>query len=80
MSVKADRIEILGSQDFENFPVTGFFSSVSQGNTGGNSGDIILEANSILVRDFGTFTTFLETATDGAGNAGNIESQGHEQP
>ncbi len=72
VSIKADRIEILGSQDFENVPVTGIFSSVAQGNTGGSSGDIKLEGNSILVRDFGTVTTFLETATDGAGNAGNI--------
>ena len=70
--VKADRIEILGSQDFENFPVTGIFSSVAQDNTGGSSGDIKLEANSILVREFGTFTTFLEAGTDGAGNSGNI--------
>jgi filamentous hemagglutinin family protein len=73
VSVKADSIEILGSQDFDNFPVTGIFSSVAQGNTGGSSGDIKLEANSILARDFGTVTTFLETATDGAGNAGDIE-------
>ena len=72
VSVSANRIEILGSQDFENSPVTGIFSSVAQGNTGGSSGNIKLEANSILVRDFGTVTTFLETATDGTGNAGNI--------
>jgi filamentous hemagglutinin family protein len=75
VSVKADRIEILGSQDFENSPVTGIFSNVLQDSTGGSSGDIKLEANSILVREFGTFTTFLETATDGAGNSGNITLQ-----
>ena len=70
--VKADSIEIIGSQDFENFPFTGIRSDIAEGSTGGNSGNITLEADSILVQDFGTFTTTLETTTGGAGNAGNI--------
>ncbi|MDE3050970.1 MAG: filamentous hemagglutinin N-terminal domain-containing protein, partial [Nitrospirota bacterium] len=70
--VKADRIEIIGTQDFDHIPFTGIRSDIAQGSTGGNSGNITLEANSILVQDFGTFTTTLETTTSGAGNAGNI--------
>ena len=70
--VKADRIEILGSQDFDNFPFTGIRSDVAQGSKGGSSGDITLEANSILMKDFGTGSTMLETSTPAAGNAGNI--------
>jgi filamentous hemagglutinin family protein len=70
--VKANGIEIIGSQDFDNFPFTGIRSDISEGSTGGNSGNITLEANSILVQDLGTFTTILEATTSGAGNAGNI--------
>lgn len=70
--VKADRIEILGSQDFENAPFTGIRSEAAPGSTGGSSGDIKLEANSILVKDFGTFSTTVDTDTGGTGNAGNI--------
>jgi filamentous hemagglutinin family protein len=62
VSVKANHVEVMDS---------GIFSD-SISNTGGNSGDIRLEANSILVNDTGTFTTMLETSTQGAGNAGNI--------
>jgi filamentous hemagglutinin family protein len=70
--VKADRIEIIGTQDFNNPPFTGVRSDVAEANTGGNSGDIKLEANSLLVKDFGTGSTTLETVTQGAGSAGNI--------
>ena len=70
--VKANTIEIIGSQDFDNFPFTGIRSDISEGSTGGNSGNITLEGNSILVQDLGTFTTIVETTTAGAGNAGNI--------
>ncbi len=71
--IRANNIEVLGSQDFDNFPLTGIFSVVTPDSTGGNSGNIQLEAaNSILVREFGTFTTFLESRTHGAGNAGNV--------
>jgi filamentous hemagglutinin family protein len=72
ISINADRIDILGSQDFENFPLTGVIAHVNEGSTGGNGGDINLEANTILGKEFGTFTTFVETITSGAGNAGNI--------
>jgi filamentous haemagglutinin family N-terminal domain len=68
--VKADRIEIIGSSD-PDVLFTGIRSDVAAGSTGGNSGDIKLEANSILVQDAGPFTTILETQ-GGAGNAGNI--------
>src|SRR5262245_14942115 len=75
--VKADSIEIIGSQDFENFPFTGIRSNIAEGSTGGNSGNITLEANSILVQDLGTFSTILEATTGGAGNSGNIVLSGN---
>ncbi|HJT21906.1 MAG TPA: filamentous hemagglutinin N-terminal domain-containing protein [Nitrospira sp.] len=70
--VKADQIQIIGSTDMDNLPFTGVRSDISPGSTGGNSGNILLEANTILVQDLGTFTTTVETATGGAGHAGNI--------
>ena len=74
--VKADRIEILGTVTLEDLfsgrgdpsAFTGIRSNVSPGSTGGNSGAITLEANSILIKDFAKILTI----TDGAGNAGNI--------
>src|SRR5262249_9696944 len=53
-------------------PTTGITSDISLGSTGGNAGNIALEANSILIQDFGTFSTTIESITQGAGNAGNI--------
>jgi large exoprotein involved in heme utilization and adhesion len=70
--VKADQIQIIGSTDMDNLPFTGIRSDISPGSAGGNSGNILLEGNTILVQDLGTFTTALETTTSGAGNAGNI--------
>jgi filamentous hemagglutinin family protein len=64
--VKADGIEILG--DIDNFAFIGIRSDIAPGSTGGNSGNITLEANSILIKDFAT----IESATLGAGNTGNI--------
>lgn len=75
--VKADSIEIIGSQDFENFPFTGIRSDIVEGSTGGNSGNITLEANSILVQDLGTFSTILESITGGVGNSGDIVLNGN---
>lgn len=72
VTVMADRIEILGPQDSENAPETAIFSDVSQGSTGGSSGNIRLEANAILMRDFGTETTILNASTEGSGNSGSI--------
>src|SRR5262249_17230460 len=68
--IKADRIEIIGDPgfDFENGPFTEIHSDVASGSTGGNSGPIKLEANSILLQDFVTLHSF----TEGAGNAGDI--------
>ncbi len=65
----ADRIEIRGISDvdIENIILTTIQSNVAQGSTGGNSGDIKLEAISILV-DLGD----LHSITEGSGNAGNI--------
>src|SRR5262249_357465 len=70
--VKADSIEILGSHDLINTPFTGIRSDIAQGSTGGNSGNITLEGSSIFMQDFGTFTTTIESVTQGAGNSGNI--------
>src|SRR5262249_10561174 len=69
--VKADSIEIIGSKDF-NIPFTGIRSDIAPKSTGGNSGNLTLEGNSILVQDLGPLTTTLETTTGGAGNAGNM--------
>jgi filamentous hemagglutinin family protein len=70
--VRADRIEILGvlPSDDPNAPLpfTGIRSVVAPGRTGGNSGNIKLEANTTLAKDFGK----IETLTEGTGNAGNI--------
>ncbi|HEU4686046.1 MAG TPA: filamentous hemagglutinin N-terminal domain-containing protein [Nitrospira sp.] len=67
--IKADRIEIIGDPSF-NFdgPLIEIHSDVASGSTGGNSGAIQLEGNSILLQDFVT----LNSSTRGAGNAGNI--------
>lgn len=70
--VKADRIEIIGTHDFVNFPATLITSDISAGSTGGSAGNINLEANSILMQDFGTATTVIESVTQGAGKSGNI--------
>src|SRR5262249_25641550 len=69
--VKADRIEIIGSKD-PKIPFTGIRSDIAQGSTGGNSGNITLEANSILMQDFVPGTTSIESVTQGAGNTSNI--------
>jgi len=66
--VEAEHIEIAGVLDFELFPFTGIRSSVLSGSAGGNSGNVTLEANSILMRDL----ALVDTLTDGAGHAGNI--------
>ena len=68
--INADHIEVRGILNFEtgNIVPTTIQSNVVPGSTGGNSGDIKLDANSILVKDFG----ILNTQTDGAGNSGNI--------
>jgi filamentous hemagglutinin family protein len=69
--VKADRIEIIGSEDAVNFPLTGVSSTVTP-ESSVNGGNILLEANSILVKDFGLGTTIVETTTLGDGNAGKV--------
>jgi filamentous hemagglutinin family protein len=69
--VQADRIEIIGSEDIVNFPLTGIISDVAPDSTV-KGGDIKLEANSILVKDLGTGTTLVETTTLGNGSAGKI--------
>ena len=52
-----------------DFLFTGIQSNVAPGSTGGNSGDITLEANSILMKDL----AHLETSrTDSDRNGGNI--------
>ena len=75
--LKADNIEIRGSQDLENFPFTGIRSNIVEGSTGGNSGNITLEGNTILVQDLGTFSTILESTTGGVGDSGNIVLNGN---
>ena len=70
--VKADHIEIVGSLDFMNFTFTGIRSNVAPGSAGGPSGNIQLEANSILVRGPVVPNVGIQTETLGSGNAGNI--------
>ena len=70
--VKADRIEILETAPNFDFPFTGIQSNVAFGSEGGPSGDVVLEANSILVRGIG-FNTGINTITLGPGSdAGDI--------
>jgi filamentous hemagglutinin family protein len=68
--IRADRIKILGDPgfDFENGPFTEIHSDLAPGSTGGNSGPVKLEGNSVLLQDFVT----LHTYTEGAGNTGEI--------
>ena len=63
-------LEIRGSVDLENFIFTSTFvqSNVAEDVTGGRSGNVRLEANSILLKDFGQ----AQTGTSGAGDAGNV--------
>ena len=71
--IKADRIEIIGDPgfNFDNGPLTEIHSDVASGSTGGNSGPVKLEANSVYFQDF----VVLQANTLGAGNAGNITLQ-----
>jgi filamentous hemagglutinin family protein len=76
VQVKGDRVEVLGTVSFEEAfsgngdfsAFTGIRSSVGPNSSGGNSGTIRLDANSVLINDFAKLTT----ETDGGGNAGNI--------
>ncbi len=69
--VKADHLEVRGVADFEtgNFVITNIQTNVAPGSTGGNSGNITLEGNSILVKD----AVQIQSLTNGAGNASNIK-------
>jgi len=67
--IRADHIEIAGVPDFETFPFfTGIRSNVAAKSAGGKSGDITLDANSILMKDLAN----LETRTESASAGGNI--------
>jgi filamentous hemagglutinin family protein len=75
--VKANRMEILGTTSFEQVffegvdpfaSFTGIRSNIHPGSTGGDSGSIQLEANSVLMNKFAQ----IETLTKASGNAGNI--------
>lgn len=74
--VKADTIEVLGTVSLEDAfsgagdlsAFTGIRSDVGFGSTGGNSGPITLEANSILINNFAQLTS----TSQGAGNSSNI--------
>ena len=67
--VKADHMEVRGMADFNtgNFVFTNVQTTVAP-ETVGNGGNILLEGNSILVKDIGQ----IQTLTNGVGNAGNI--------
>ncbi len=84
--VKSDRIEIIGTWSFEDainrVPpsfFTGIRSNIHAGSTGGNSGAIRLEGNSVLVKDNGQLETIagqfdgeLEIVPRTAGHTGDI--------
>jgi filamentous hemagglutinin family protein len=79
VQVKADHIEITGVPPVPPFPFTGIRSNVGTDTqptiNGGNSGNIILDANSILIKGGGTLETRvfgLDPLTPVPGNAGNI--------
>jgi filamentous hemagglutinin family protein len=67
--IRADHIEIAGVPDLETFPFTGIRSDVAPMSEGGKSGDIVLEANSILMKDLSNLITATFSASDG----GNIK-------
>ena len=69
VNLKGDHIEVRGIADFDagNFVFTTIQANVGEAIVG-NSGNITLEGNSILVKDAGQ----IQTVTNGAGNAGNI--------
>ncbi len=67
--IRADHIEIAGVPDLEMFPFTGIRSNVAPMSEGGRSGDITLEANSILMKDLSN----LETSTSSTSDGGNIK-------
>jgi filamentous hemagglutinin family protein len=71
VQVKADRIEIIGSVDAVNFPLTGVSSTVTP-ESSVKGGNVLLGANSILIKDSGLATTIVETTTLGDGNAGKV--------
>ena len=86
--VKADRIEIHGTESLNDFMAgtgdfsafTGIRSDVLPESTGGNSGNITLEANSIVITHFGQLealngqSSFSDTGlAGGVGNPGNIK-------
>ena len=68
ITLKADRILVQGIPDFDTFPFTGFRSNVDADSSAGSSGNIILEANSISLKDLAA----VDTSTRGTGNGGNI--------
>jgi filamentous hemagglutinin family protein len=79
--VKADHIEIVGVPDLEKLLFTGIQSGVLPGSTGGNSGNITLEANTILMKDLvlldasvGKIEGEKNGLLGGTGNAGNISA------
>ena len=67
--IRADHIEIAGVPDLEMFPFTGIRSNVAPMSEGGKSGNITLEANSILMKDLSN----IETSTISASDGGNIK-------
>ncbi|HSE58680.1 MAG TPA: filamentous hemagglutinin N-terminal domain-containing protein [Nitrospiraceae bacterium] len=73
--VRANHIEIAGILDFLTFPFTGIRSNVSAESQGGRSGNISLDANSIVVKELGQIATF----TEGSGHAGDIALRAKER-
>lgn len=73
--IRADHIEIVGIPGFDletatfPLPFAGVRSNVAPMSEGGRSGDITLEANSILMKDLSN----LETSTISASDGGNIK-------
>lgn len=66
--IRAGYIEIAGVPDFETFPFTGIRSNVSPMSIGGTSGDIVLEGNSIFMKDIAR----IESRTESTSVGGNI--------
>jgi filamentous hemagglutinin family protein len=67
--IRADHIEIAGTPDFETLPFTGIRSNVAPMSHGGKSGDIVLQANSILMKD----NSALEAITSSTSDGGNVK-------
>ncbi len=69
VTLRADRINLTGVRDDDDGNGSIIYVSTSVNSTGGNAGDIFVEAQDILLADGGGFSSI----SFGPGNAGNVQ-------